>query len=649
MMKGFVSFRQVVVGLAGMATLSVGAGLVVGGVPGQQPSQVPAPRLAQAVAPEVSPPNASSQLSAAPSAPASSQPGLQVQGVAPGGVTVTGVAPLRPEDPRQLIVTRDNVASVVAVPPGVSTAAYSRTVAQQAGVTGVAPNTRYYPFEATPTSDDPLLPTLWGLGPSSSYGIDYSVATVREPGAKRVIVAVLDSGVDISHPDLAGNIFTNQAEANGQPGVDDDNNGYIDDVHGWDFLHNDNTVYDAADGDKHGTHVAGTIAATANNGQGVAGVAPGVTILPLKFIGPGGGDTMAAVRAISYAKAMGATVINASWGAPGRNYYLQDAITRSGMVFVAAAGNSGLNIDSSPVSPASLLSPNMVTVGAMASDGSVPYWSNYGRRSVDVMAPGVSILSTVPGGGYEQLQGTSMAAPHVAGVAALLASRWPGWDVVKAAAGLRASVIKYPQFASRCATGGEISAALVLNVRPVGSLAASWYLDKLRLSWKNPVDAAFVRTEVRLASGAAVPGPTEGTLVYSAGPQLIPTATVSTILPALDEKLDYTVAVYAIDSTGPRAAQVVRITGTTLTSADAGWGLWARLTSTTTGAPLYRQPVDLLKLQPDGTYRRLYRRSTDINGFVVTPRLTGTFRWQFLSIVSAGRYYNHVTVGQTVS
>ncbi len=242
-------------------------------------------------------------------------------------------------------------------------------------------------------------------------------------GSADVIVAVIDDGVDLSHPDLDDRIWTNPGEAGALAtnGVDDDGNGFIDDVHGWDFCNNDNTVHDAGE-DFHGTHVAGTIAASLN-GTGVVGVAPGVTILPVKFIDNSvacGTDQMA-MDAIDYAASFGVPIINASWGGPDRSIPLELAIGDSGALFVAAAGNAGWNLEAAPTStkknrfyPAGATLANILSVAAVDQRGALASFSNYGSVSVDIGAPGTNILSSYPGG-YAWIAGTSMAAPHVAG------------------------------------------------------------------------------------------------------------------------------------------------------------------------------------------------------------------------------------------
>ncbi|MDX6381150.1 MAG: hypothetical protein QOI57_2174, partial [Rubrobacteraceae bacterium] len=192
-----------------------------------------------------------------------------------------------------------------------------------------------------------------------------------------------------------------------------------------DFYNNDNSVFDTADGDKHGTHVSGTIAASVNN-QGVVGVAPNVKILALKFLGPQGGSTSDAIAAVEYATQMGMRmgmrISNNSWGGGSYSQALKDAIDSSGMLFVAAAGNASNNNDTTPFYPASYTSPNILSVAAVNDQGNLASFSNYGASSVDISAPGVEVLSSVPGGSWAFLSGTSMATPHATGTAALAAS-----------------------------------------------------------------------------------------------------------------------------------------------------------------------------------------------------------------------------------
>ena len=258
----------------------------------------------------------------------------------------------------------------------------------------------------------------------------YELLASRQP-TRPVTVAIIDTGVDISHPALADHIWTNENEIPDNE-IDDDGNGYIDDVFGWDFYHNDNTVChyelsalgrlsaDPMDNDNHGTHCAGIIAAS----QGVYGVASGidVRILPLKIHGgeKNSGSVADAVKAIKYAEAAGADICNMSWGTTVYSEALETVMRESHMLFVVAAGNSGSNNNSAPLYPSSYMLDNMISVAYVTQSGVLASDSNYGVSTVDIAAPGQDIYSTIVGGDYHYLSGTSMAAPVVSGICALL-------------------------------------------------------------------------------------------------------------------------------------------------------------------------------------------------------------------------------------
>ncbi len=247
------------------------------------------------------------------------------------------------------------------------------------------------------------------------------------PNAK-VVVAVVDTGLDLTHPVFTGAdaIWTNPGEIpNNQ--IDDDNNGYVDDVHGWNFVANDN---DPQDDNGHGTHVSGIIVGTGENIYDGTYTPSNIQIMPLKFLdSTGSGTTANAIQAIYYAVNNGASIINASWGGPSYSQALQEAIAyayNAGVVFVAAAGNYSDNNDVTPMYPANYDVPNVISVAATTDSDTMAYFSNFGESSVPLAAPGVYILSTYPGGGFATMSGTSMATPFVSGLAALLKEQQPG-------------------------------------------------------------------------------------------------------------------------------------------------------------------------------------------------------------------------------
>ncbi len=289
-------------------------------------------------------------------------------------------------------------------------------------------------LESTP--NDPSFGQLWGLKNMNGSGADLNVlpAWARTTGRAETIVGVIDTGIDCTHPDLAANCWVNPGEdgldSSGKSrrsnSIDDDGNGYVDDWQGWNFIEETNN---AADDQFHGTHVAGTIGAVGNNNIGVVGVNWRVSLVPLKFLDyEGGGYISDAIEAIDYATKMRFFATNNSWGGGGYSDLLRAAIDRAdvaGVHFVAAAGNSSGNNDKFPEYPASFDSANIITVAAIDPNGQIAPFSCYGEKTVDVAAPGTGILSTTPGGMYEKLNGTSMAAPHVTGVMALLKAEFP--------------------------------------------------------------------------------------------------------------------------------------------------------------------------------------------------------------------------------
>ena len=264
------------------------------------------------------------------------------------------------------------------------------------------PNVEYaepnYIISINAIPDDTDFNELWGLhntgqtGGSDDADIDVLEAWDLTVGSRDVVIAVIDTGVAYDHPDISANIWSNSGETNCADGIDNDNNGYIDDCYGWDFIGNDNNPMDY---NGHGTQVAGIIAATGNNSEGVAGVMWEARIMPIRFIGINGtGTTADAMSGIFYAGRNGAHIINLSWGGSNFSNILKDAIEVSGAIVVCAAGNNGNNNDMNPDYPASFTSSNIISVAASDVDDNLAFFSNYGKKSVDLTAPGVNIFSS---------------------------------------------------------------------------------------------------------------------------------------------------------------------------------------------------------------------------------------------------------------
>ena len=370
-----------------------------------------------------------------------------------------------------------------------------RALAKNPWVTFVEPN---YIYRKSAVSDDPYYAqgNLWGMygddlpaavGPSGTtnqFGIGAEkLWNDNLTGSSSIVVGILDEGVQVTHPDLINNMWVNPYEVP-DDGIDNDANGYVDDVHGWDFVNNDKTVYDAGQ-DSHGTHVAGTIGGEGRNGVGVAGVNWDVTMISLKFLGPDGGTTSAAVRALDYLTdlkvrhGMNIVASNNSWGGGGYSAALHAAINRAAkqnILFVAAAGNSTANNDTTASYPSNYdstqASPgesaasydSVIAVASITNTGGLSSFSNFGATQVDIGAPGSGIWSTVPENSYSSFSGTSMATPHVTGAVALYAAA-QGRTV--SGAEIRSAILETAvptaSLAGRTVTGGRLNVASAVS------------------------------------------------------------------------------------------------------------------------------------------------------------------------------------------
>ena len=320
--------------------------------------------------------------------------------------------------------------------------------------------------------------SLWGMygnasSPSNTYGSQAAAAwAAGKTNCGSVYVGIIDEGYMYAHEDLAANAGTNPGEIAGN-GVDDDGNGYVDDVYGWDFDKNDASLFDGT-GDDHGTHVAGTIGGVGGNGKGVAGVCWSVKLMGAKFLGRRGGTTANAIKAVDYftdlklRHGLNLVATSNSWGGGGFSQALQDAIGRAntaGILFIAAAGNSTYNCDTSTACyPAEYPNANVLTVASITSTGAISSFSNFGATTIDIGAPGSVVWSSVPASSkgnvissYASYSGTSMATPHVSGAAALYAAYHPGSSAMQIKAAILGSATPTASLAGKTVTGGRLN------------------------------------------------------------------------------------------------------------------------------------------------------------------------------------------------
>jgi subtilisin family serine protease len=415
---------------------------------------------------------------AAPPEPAASAPGELIVRFSPAadardrlaaraeaGVAFEGALPLRG-------------VQLVRAEPGQSVPAAEAELERSADVVYAEAN---FIREAQAVPNDPFFSSLYGLNNSGQSvagvsgtpdaDIDAPEAWDLTTGGPNAVVGVVDSGVDVGHPDLSSSIWANPGESGGgreSNGIDDDANGLVDDRRGWDWVADDNLPADEND---HGTHVSGTIAASGNDAVGVTGVSWNSRVMPLRVLDANGSGTVAdLVSAYRYAGAKGAQIVNASLGGSGFSRAELDAIDAApNTLFVVAAGNGGDdgvgdNVDTAPEYPCAYAAANIVCVAASDQNDGLAGFSNFGSNSVDLTAPGVRTLSTVRGGGYSYFSGTSMATPHTAGVAALIWSLEPEASVAGVKSALLSGTDAKSAFTQKTATGGRLNAATSLQL-----------------------------------------------------------------------------------------------------------------------------------------------------------------------------------------
>lgn len=356
---------------------------------------------------------------------------------------------------------------------------------------------------------------------TAAAGVDIGVETawsIYDGGSRDVVIALIDTGVDTDHEDLSGILWVNEDEIPGN-GIDDDGNGYVDDVNGWNFYHNSSAINTGSE-DSHGTHGAGTIAARADNGVGIAGIVQSdhVKIMVLKVLGgeDGTGTTQSVIQAIQYAEANGASICNLSLGSEHSDQALYRAMAASSMLFVVAAGNDGANTDIRPSYPASYDLDNILSVANLSCDGTLHTSSNYGAVSVDLAAPGTYILSTTADGDYGYMTGTSMAAPMVTAAAAMVYSHFGGITLADVKEILLSSVQTLDSLEGITATGGMLDLGAAMACDPDTLPGTEWETVRLGSTTGGPVITAQLLSAGRVCHLLVQVSDADGDLEYAA-------------------------------------------------------------------------------------------------------------------------------------
>jgi Subtilase family/Calx-beta domain len=463
------------------------------------------------------------------------------------------------------------------------------------GVEFAEPNWIYSPAVV---SNDPQYTggSMWGMysndsptavgptGTTNTFGSQAEKAwNLGYTGSSGVIVGVIDEGIQIAHPDLAANIWVNPFET--VDGIDNDGNGYIDDRNGWNFVNNNATVYNGTI-DDHGTHVAGTIGAVGGNATGVAGVNWNIRMVSLRFLGSGGGTTANAIRAVDYLTDLktrhGLNIVasNNSWGGGGQSTSLLNAIVRgaqANILFVAAAGNANNNNDATASYPSNYNTTAgagydaVIAVANITSSGAKSTSSSYGATTVDLGAPGSSIVSTVPTNAYASYSGTSMASPHVTGAVALYKSLVPGATAAQIRAALLANTTATTSLSGITVTGGRLDVyKLVTSGIPQPSISinsiavtegnsgtsAATFTVSLSAAYFNPVSVNYAA-----AAGSALPVSdflaTSGSLVFAPGQTVL-----SVTVPIVGDTNSEPTETFSVVLSGPSGGTIGAGTGT---------------------------------------------------------------------------------------
>ncbi len=422
------------------------------------------------------------------------------------------------------------------LPAGVSVAEAMAAMAKDERVAFAEPNNTYglpeviegdsKPASGQPITNDPKVGELYGMNNTGQTGGTpgadinapeaWQIHTGRDQADGGTLLAVIDTGIDYNHPDLKDNVWTNPGEIAGD-GIDNDNNGVVDDIHGYNAYANSG---DPLDGHSHGTHCAGTIAGQGNNGEGVVGVNHDANIMGVKIFSDSGSTNAAAIiRGIQYSTKMGARITSNSWGGGRANEGIKQAFAESPALHIMAAGNSGTNNDARPHFPSSYDLDNNIAVAATDHNDGIARFSCYGATSVDIGAPGVNIMSTVNGGGYASYSGTSMATPHVAGAALLVADANPGISNAELKERLLGTADKIPSLDGKVVTGARLNVGAAIQPAENDQLAPalpndfgakSVSHDNVTLGWTATGDDGWCGTasgyDVRVSTKPIVDG-----------------------------------------------------------------------------------------------------------------------------------------------